>query len=343
VLVVAALAPRLAPSAKRAAFTGWFLVPPLVVGAAVVGYDLWASGHPLPAAFYVKSTTSLADLPRRIGVGIGRVLPAVPPFAVGLGWLAIAGLALERRSSAAAGARVRKALPLAGAAAYVVANLVVLDPVDPAAFYHQRYLLPAAPLLLVAVALGTESWCTRLPRARSLAPAGIGAIALVQAALAAAPTSRHLHNDVRNINEVQRRIGEELGAALPPGTRIAASDAGAVRYFSRLPTLDVIGLNTPGMGAFDEAFVRDHPVAALALLPAWFRTPDGAGLEEVYRASTTAYTVTSNPAMATQVVLRARPDAGSSPVRARFGGFRSFALDFVPPDRARSATFRDAP
>jgi hypothetical protein len=149
-----------------------------------------------------------------------------------------------------------------------------------------------------------------------------------------------LHNDVRNINEVQRRIGEELRRVLPPGTRIASTDAGAVRYFSRLPTLDALGLNTPALAGPGDAFVGAHPVAVLVLLPAWFRTPDGALLEEVFRATTADYTVTSNPGMATQVVLRARPDAGRGPVRARFGGFRRFDLEFVPPERARSATFR---
>jgi hypothetical protein len=104
-----------------------------------------------------------------------------------------------------------------------------------------------------------------------------------------------------------------------------------------LPTLDVIGMNTPGMRAPKDDYLRSHPVAALALLPAWFRTPDGAQLEEIFRASTSAYTVTSNPAMATQVVVRARPEAGPSTVRARFGGFRSFALDFVTPERSLSA------
>jgi hypothetical protein len=92
-----------------------------------------------------------------------------------------------------------------------------------------------------------------------------------------------------------------------------------------------------------DEFLRSHPVAAFAFLPAWFRTPDGARLEEMFEASTSGYTVTSNPAMATLVVVRARPDAGPGPVRARFGGFRSFALDFVVPEGAGPLSGRAGP
>jgi len=158
--------------------------------------------------------------------------------------------------------------------------------------------------------------------------------------------SRHYHNDVRNINEVQRAIGEHLAATIPAGRWIAASDAGAIRYFSQLPTIDVIGLNTPEMLRNDESFVREHPVHAIAFLPAWFRA-EGDVLGGVFRAHTDDYTVTSNPAMATQVVARARaggPDDGAT-VRVRFTGFRSFELDFVRPSadpRSRDAAPPDA-
>ncbi len=170
----------------------------------------------------------------------------------------------------------------------------------------------------------------------------------------AGPVSRHLHNDVRNINEVQRAIGEHLGATLPPGTPIAASDAGAIRYFSDLPTIDVIGLNTPEMLEFDERFVSEHPVAMLAILPAWFRSQEADRLEATFEARTERYTVTGNPSMAAQVVLRARGaarvdgDGGSraarsGPVRARFVGFHRFALDFLPSEAMLSSPGRDAP
>jgi hypothetical protein len=338
-LVIAAIATWTARPGRRIATMAELLVPPALAGGAFVAYDLWASGAPLPATFYAKGAWAPGDLPRRAGVALASILPSVPPFAFGLGWLAAAGLLAAPSERGVS--RPGRLAPLLAGTAYLAANLAVLDPRDPGAFYHQRYLLPALPLLLVAVALGADGWGRRLPRGRGAVPAAVAAIALAQAAWTCVPTSRRLHNDVRNINEVQRRIGEWLGERLPPGTRIAATDAGAVRYFSRLPTLDAIGMNTPGMRTPSAEFLQAHPVAALALMPAWFKTPDGARLEEAFRATTSGYTVTSDPAMALQVVLRARGEEG--PVRARFGGFRPFALDFVSPPDARSANVRDEP
>jgi hypothetical protein len=326
-VVVAAVA--VARSRGRWPRLGRLLFAPVIAAGAFVSYNLWASGDPLPATFYLKSAPSLTELPGRVATAVTRLFAQVPPFGTGLGWLALLGLALPSRGK---GPGPQGAVPFAAAAAYALANLFVMDPVDPDAFYHQRYLWPAAPLLLVAAAIGASRLSVRFPRLGRWPLGVLCAAALAQTATTIGPASRHFHNDIRNINEVQRRIGETLREALPPGTRVASSDAGAVRYFSQLPTLDVVGLNTPGMRAPTGEYLRSHPVAALALLPAWFRTPDGARLEEIFRAETSGYTVTSNPAMALQVVLRARPGAGPGPVRARFVGFRAFALDFVPPE-----------
>ena len=361
-LVVAAYVVMQSPPRERLATAGRILGPPLLAGAAFVGYDLWASGAPLPATFYAKTSAALPDLPRRLLVAIGRIVDAVPPFGFALGWVAAAGVvvaaaapgddgagsngaapkATARLSAAkAVPAPAAPLLPLVAGLTYLVANVSILDPKDPAAFYHQRYVLPAVPLLVVAAALGARAWGRVLGR-RSRGPLAIVAVAAaLQAAVTFPAVSRHLHNDTRNINEVQRRLGEELGAAFPPGTRIAASDAGAIRYFSRLPTLDVLGLNTAGMLSPTEAYARAHPVAALAFLPAWFRTPDSARLTEMFRAETANYTVTSNPRMALMVVVR--PRDGVAPLLARFAGFRSFAVEFGSPDAARSANVPGAP
>ena len=72
-------------------------------------------------------------------------------------------------------------------------------------------------------------------------------------------------------------------------------------------------------------------------------------MELVDEARTADYTVTSDPRMARQIVLRALggPDAApGSTVRARFGGFHTFALDFrvpAPASRATSSEGRDVP
>ncbi|HMB71192.1 MAG TPA: hypothetical protein VKU85_17915 [bacterium] len=318
------------------------LLPSVIGGALVAAHHLWASGSPLPATFQAKSAASLTALPARTAAAFRDILPAVPPFAGGIAWLALGGLfagRLAARSPAGGDARralpgrvaLRSALPAIAGLAFLLANLFLIDPVDPDAFYHQRYLLPAVPLLLTGLAVGAHGWGTRLRGRAAAAPlAALVLLAGIGAARTVTPESRHLHNDVRNINEVQRRIGTWLGENLPAGTRIASSDAGAVRYFSELPVVDVLGLNTPEMLDPTEEFLRAHPVAAVVLLPAWFRGLDETATMAVYGAQTEDYTVTGNPNMRTQIVLAARPGAAADgPVRVRFVGFRPFAVDLI--------------
>jgi hypothetical protein len=327
-VVLASLARGAAPAARgRVLMTA--ALPSLAAGLALCAYALWASGAPLPATFYAKSSFQPLDLPARILAAAVGILPRIPPFAAGLGWLFLLGLVPGLGAGTRGG---RTGLPLLAGGAFVIANLAVVDPVDPAAFYHQRYLLPAVPLLLVALALGGRGLALRLPGRLAAAPGlALLALAALGAAATALPESRQLHNDVRNINEVQRALGEWLGERLPPGTRIAATDAGAVRYFSNLPTLDVLGLNTPEMLETDEEFIRAHPVAALVWMPAWFRPRRPELLEVLHSASSRGYGVTSNPRMAQQTISVAAPEAGArGAVRVDFDGAHRFALDLLP-------------
>jgi hypothetical protein len=301
--------------------------PSVLAAAAIAAHHLWASGSPLPSTFLAKTSTDPEALPGRVATAVGELLARVPPLTAGIGWIAALGLAGRDVRAA-----VPRALPFLAGVAFLLANLLVLDPVDPAAFYHLRYVLPAVPLLLVGLAIGAHQLGARLGRAAAAPLAALLLLSAIEAAATIGPESRHFHGDVRNINEVQRRIGEWLGAQVPAGRWIAASDAGAIRYFSRLPTIDVLGLNTPEMLRGSESFVREHPVEAIALMPAWFRA-EGDALEGVFRAQTSDYRVTSNPSMATQIVARAKPGGAGDPpaVRVRFVGYRSFELDFRRP------------
>ena len=316
---------------------------PSAIGAGLfIGYDLWASGAPLPATFYAKESTDLLDLPRRWGVALRYVLSRVPPLGLGIAWLALLGFLPLRQSDGAVEApRWRLAmLPLAAGLVYLTTNLYLINPIEPHAFYHQRYLMPALPLLLVGLTLGAQRLASAVPARWSKAPLGVLAImSILQAAMSVTPESVHLHNDIRNINEVQRNLGEWLGANLPEGTWIAASDAGAIRYFSGLPTIDVLGLNTPEMLEHDEAFIREHPVAMVVIMPAWVGPVDPARVVAVRTATTERYSVTSTPNMATQSIIRAHPalrpaEDGSASVRVAFDGIRSFELDLMrkPPE-----------
>jgi hypothetical protein len=339
------------------------VIGPSLVGGAIIAIHHFAfTGSPLPATFWAKSNFSLMDLPRRFGVAVAKMLSSIPPWKTGIGWLSLLGFV------PLFGARLpAKALwPLAAGVAYLAANVALIDPVDPKAFYHLRYVLPAVPLMLVALAIGAHGLGGMRAGSLRFAPAALVALlAMFDASRTVADQSRHLHNDVRNINEVQRTIGLWMHDNLEPRTWIAATDAGAIRYVSLLPTIDVLGLNTPEMfGAKREAFVREHPVQAIAVMPAWFEPEkDVRGLRVAFGAETEDYTVTSNPKMALQLVLmaaantdttataadsaaadpdttaaapqaevpHARSTAEHGTQRVRFRGFRSFEVELSTP------------
>lgn len=324
----------------------WLLVPAALAAIAVGYHHMAATGSPWPATFAGKRVLTLVNLPTRLEDALLGIFGKIPPWGAGLGWIALLGFlpGVSQRG------RGTSWLPFAAGAAYVLANVAIIDPVDPAAFYHVRYLLPAVPLLLAGIAIGAHRVGDRFgARLRHTLTVALAVVALVQAAMSTPGESRHFHNDVRNINEVQRRIGEWMGANVAPGTWIASSDAGAIRYVSRLPTIDVLGLNTPelqGRGRVSrEEFVRAHPVAALAILPAWFRPEDSRGLDVAFEAETKDYTVTSNPQMGTQVVIVADTSAVASgtPVRARFRGYRTFEVDLVAAGAAGATSGEASP
>jgi hypothetical protein len=338
-LVVGTLAAVDATSPSNAARRLARFALPLALGAGLfLGYDLWASGAPLPATFYAKRSAVLPDLPRRIGIAFEHMLPAVPPLGLGLGWFALLGFVpgSSRAGPDRPGPRRRTLfLPLLAGLVYLTANLYLINPRDPGAFYHQRYLLPAVPLMLVGLALGASRLGRFLSGHLAHAPLALLALlSLVQAGLTVRPESEHLHNDVRNINEVQRTLGMWLRERIAPGTWIAASDAGAIRYFSRLPTIDVLGLNTPEMLRHDETFIREHPVAAITVMPAWLRPREPEATRVLHSVRTGNYTVTRDANMAVQRVVIANPDlqrpAGATPtIRLGFEGVRSFELEFL--------------
>ncbi|HET9887751.1 MAG TPA: hypothetical protein VFR10_09570, partial [bacterium] len=323
--------------------------PSMVAGALIAIHHLAFTGSALPATFWAKSHFSFADVPRRLGVAIAKMLSAIPPWKSGIAWLALLGYV-----PLFGGRLPRRAWwPLAAGFAYLIANVALIDPVDPKAFYHLRYVLPGVPLILVALLIGAFGLGGTRAGLLRFAPAALVALlAMFDAARSIEPESRHLHNDVRNINEVQRTIGLWMHDNLEPRTWIAATDAGAIRYVSLLPTIDLLGLNTPQMLRKERGeFVRAHPVQAIAVMPAWFEPEeDVSGLRVAFGAETKDYTVTSNPKMALQLVLMAAADSAAAdsaadaaaadtsaapitgaPRLVHFRGYRSFEVELAKP------------
>ncbi len=327
VVVVAALAPLFAgarPLRERLGAVLRTVTAPALVAVLWFARNLAASGRPFPVTYTFKEARSLAALPDRIVTGVTELLAQVPPFVGLIGWLALLGLLVRGHGR-------RPWAPLLSGLGFLVANLYVIHPEDPPAFYHLRYVLPAVAPLALALALAARRLGTPLPaRLRALPTLGLVAISAIGAALTLGPVSARLHNDVRNIYEVQRAMGEWLAVHVPAEHWIAASDAGAVRYFSGRPTVDVMGLNTPEFFWERDDFVRRHPVAALALMSAWFGPLDAGTLTTAAEMRTADYTVTSFQDMAVQRILTCPRQGPEGPRRVRFGGLVPFELDFLP-------------
>jgi hypothetical protein len=303
--------------------------PSLVLGGLFVAYALWATGRALPATFYMKEQASLGDLPRRLLIAFPGLLGDVPPLETVICWLPLAGLLLPGRLRSP-GPRAALVLPLFAVLGFVLATTMLIPPV-PDVFYHLRYLLPAVPLLIAAIVAGAYELGRVRPFGRSpslayvpvLLVLGLG---VLQGVVTFAPDSRRLHNDIRNIDEVQRTLGTWIASHTEPGTWIATADAGAVRYFGERPTVDVMGLNTPEF-YWTPGWAEAHPISAFVTLPCWFQTPPIPAVQVVATARTDNYTVTPSTCMHVQVVLTCTGDAT---VPVTFTGRRSFTLACQP-------------
>jgi hypothetical protein len=183
-------------------------------------------------------------------------------------------------------------------------SFALVRPVDPAAFYHQRYVLPALlpivaalPLLAHEMLLG---WLERGAHVRARVAVGVVVVVIGALLLASAPGRyRRLSNDARNIDDVQVALGRALATA-PAAATAWVVGAGAPRYFGRAFVVDLIGLNTfellkPGA----QAFLDRHPPSYLDVFPRWSSMElngHGTMRSQTFVAST-PYTVTSSRAM----------------------------------------------
>lgn len=274
----------------------------LLVGLAVLGpavaFDLWTTGRPLPTTFYAKSGPGLV---RAISTGdtrqLGLLLSKHGPSAVWrfgetmveqLGMLApfvFAGLLtaivspVRRRGGGVLAVSVI-------AAAYCM-GLVAPQRLKPENFrYTGQFLCLAVALGMSGLAFWWQYVGQRWVRAAVLGGCVLGA---VYASVSSAPSYALA---VKNINELHVALAEWIRDHLPPGSRIAVNDVGAVAYFGGHQVIDLEGLVSPEALGFDRAergigFARSTQPDYVAIFPGWY--PDIAArpdlFREVYRAS----------------------------------------------------------
>jgi hypothetical protein len=213
----------------------WLAVAWLGLFAGLYGtYFAWRYsyyGYVFPNTYYVKVGTSTVFLHR----GFEYVRTSIQsqwflPFVAG---------AVLLLFSPAAGIRRDARYVLAVTGAWLLA--VVIEGGD--AYPHGRFLAPLVPVLFLTGVAGAATLLDRLlPRARQFAIAGGAAALLIGLALITSSFDSHLADERRTNSEV-RALGEWLRQSAPPDFTVATVAAGAIPYYSRLPSLDLLGLN----------------------------------------------------------------------------------------------------
>ena len=310
------------------------------VSLTVVGLrNLAVSGRPLPAAFYAKfgkgypsmlegQVTGWTELLARFPVADSSILLVIAA--------ALAASVLFARKPASIPIE-RAAAGLLAGLAFCAVSFAAIPPVDPRAFYNQRYVLPVLPLLVGSIpVLILETFPRRLLPARTLRLVQIAVMVLLTVSVVVGASVRYpkLANDARNIDDVQVAIGKQLEGASPDQT-VWAVDAGAVRYFGNAFVVDLMGLNSVQMlGPDASRFLDTYSPQFIETVAEWvkvdLKTPQR--LQAVSFRTSTRYTATSfaamqqhwivvcnDPAASGQVVIRERrlPFRCAHPVGAR--------------------------
>lgn len=265
----------------------------------VVWLNLRAIGRPLPNTFYAKVggyglLGALADgsVDRVVRAlllhpvlqaeelvhfcaGNNIVLAALLPFGL---------LALVRQRARGAPVSILPVLALVG---YPLAR-GMLAPFQGATFQHGRYAAHLTPMAAVLAVCGLRlaggllltSWRHRSRRGWRMIRVGTWLVIAMTLLTVDARWARTLGRDVRDIQRVHVTMGRWLAAHTAPAAVIAASDIGAVGYFSGRRVLDVAGLVTPKVQEYlrpgepaDQGVMRylvDSRPDYLVILPNWY-------------------------------------------------------------------------
>jgi len=134
---------------------------------------------------------------------------------------------------------------------------------------HKRYIIYVIPFGILLALEGVRWMAERAARRR--AAAALLAVSLTcliwQAGIAANKATTHGWN-VQNINMMQRELGLTINQETAPDVVVAASDIGAIGYFSGRKVVDLMGLVSK-QRSLPENLSRHKP-DVLALMVDWF-------------------------------------------------------------------------
>ena len=222
------------------------LLPTFLFVGGWLLFCLRVSGYPLPNTFYAKFASHHEFFTHNLTLIFAQVIPSFPWFARGTGFAlwALGAVLLFRRGLVAA---LTAAFPMCYLLVVAASQLIK----EPSPFYWQRYLLPAQPFILLAVAVGAihaATWAWRRRRQAWAPGYAVLAAILILGTLTSLPAALRGRADLfawncQNIEELNVAMGKWLRDNTAPDETIAVTDAGAARYFGDRRILDVLGLN----------------------------------------------------------------------------------------------------
>lgn len=195
----------------------------VAVYAPYFAWRFWYYGHLLPNTFYAKVGSSSDQLVRGLRYLSNFATPGLPIMALVLAaLLGLAGI-------------VRRYAGLHLAAFYLALHTVYVIAVGGDVMPAFRFFSAVLP---IGALLGAHAIAPQLQRG----PALVWAVALVTL-FNATLIQQHRTFTGGNVGRNGEWVGRWLRAQAPPDTLLATNTAGSVPYFSKLRTIDTLGLN----------------------------------------------------------------------------------------------------
>ncbi len=268
------------------------LLPTIILLSFWSSTCLLITGHPLPNTYYAKFTDSY------FWGGFGRIMsevifkmPAMFLFSGALLYFLGVGQMLKiQKGKMALLIIIYPWLFLCG-----IAFSRNMPPQSGLYYYWLRYLVPAIPFIFIPLALGFELlWNSAKPlthpksKTNILRAPKLLAILLILLSWIRLPSQLQFRSNqyawnCQNINEVQVELGRWVNEHTPPDAVIAVNDSGALRYFGKRKTIDLIGLNNQNILFNRELavdiyrspstltkFLKNQNAHYLIIFPTWF-------------------------------------------------------------------------
>jgi arabinofuranosyltransferase len=299
------------------------LMPVAIAATGWIGFCLSATGRPLPNTYYAKYAGKGIELfLANLKVIFGTMVFDLPWFYLGSGLLLFAlgvRLILIHGKGELLTQKLTNALILIYPLIFIVGIAWSNTLQQGSPFYWNRYFQPIIPILAIplGIALGkliqhtSKGFYSTGLRDRLQA---LGTLVLCLFPLVTLPSkfmtyAHRFSENCEDINQTQVKIGQWLADNTETDAIIAANDAGAIRFFSQRPVIDLIGLNTHEVlsrGPF--AILMEKRPRYVVIFPSWFpQLASNPTMHNIYMVKDDHYTI-CNCSQDAMVVYEWRPD-----------------------------------